>query len=889
MVTFQSLKTELPAIHQTSFPATFPIAGAKSPVRLSALKRDRPSSGKKPSRTLPELARPSVAARLGPDGAAIPQVKKWLFRFGALFLIPVLLLGGGELILRLAGYGYPTDFFLPQRIGERETFVENGRFAWRFFPARLARRPSPTVMEAHKHNGVFRVFVFGESAAMGDPNPSFSVSRILEVLLRERFQGAQFEIVNVAFTAINSHVILPIAQECARHQGDLWIIYMGNNEVVGPFGPATIAGEPSLNLNLIRASVALKRFKVGQLLEQAKTGLMPGAAGPISWAGLRMFVENQIRQEDSRLSRVYDNFEANLQSMLRAGESTGARILVSTVASNLKDCPPFSSAHAPELSESRKASWDQAFQEGLKLESSGQFEEAIRSYTRAGEIDAGFAELQFRLGRCHLAQNRIELARPCFEQARDLDTLRFRADSRLNAIVTHAAVGQEGRGIHLVDAREALGRACLDGLPGDELFFDHVHLSFEGNYALAAAFAEQAAKALPGAISVKDTGHWASAELCAQRLALTGWDRYQMYELMERRLQEPPFAQQSNQAARLQRFREKLAGLKWALAPGGLEQAAALYRSALEIAPNYFQLHENFARLLDARGDVEGVIAHTRKFAELAPHCPTPYYNLGLISDAQGRATEALDYFAQALRHRPDYPEAFNGIGQTQAKRGLTNEALAAFQRALQLRPDYVEALLNVGEMREKAHDFASARESYLKAFQIQSNSFAIRLHVGDILVRTGDLFEATKHHAEAVRLQPAKALSHFAGLIETQPADPMSHFLYANALAADGRAPAALPQLQEAVRLKPEFWEARYLLGVELALQNKLSEAEGQFREVIRFNANFAPARVNLGVALAKAMKLSDARQQFEAALQFDPTNKLARQYLQTLQSMGR
>ncbi len=828
-------------------------------------------------------------SRPGAEAAAIPQVKKWLFRLGAIFLIPVLLLLGGELILRLAGYGYPTDFFLWQRIGERATFVENGRFAWRFFPARLARRPGPTVMEAPKRDGVFRVFVFGESAAMGDPNPSFSVSRILQVLLRERFPRTSFEVVNVAFTAINSHVLLPIARECARHQGDLWIIYMGHNEVAGPFGPATIAGDPSLNLNLIRASVALKRFKVGQLLEQAKTGLRPGAAGPSSWAGLRMFVENQIRQEDPRLSRVYANFEGNLQAMLRAGESAGARILVSTVASNLKDCPPFSSAHAPGLSESRKASWDQAFQEGRKLESAGQFEEAIRSYTRAAEIDASFAELQFRLGRCHLAQNRPEPARPCFEQARDLDTLRFRADSRLNAILTRAALGQEARGIHGVDGPETLARACLDGLPGDEFFLDHVHLSFEGNYALAAAFAEQAAKAMPSAITAQDAGHWASAELCGERLALTGWDRYQMYELMERRLQEPPFAQQSNQAARLQRFRETLAGLKGMLQPGGLEQAAALYRAALELAPNDFQLHEGFARLLHSRGDVEGVMAHTRKFAELAPHCPTPYYNLGLLSDAQGRATEALDYFAQALRRRPDYPEAFNGMGQVQAKRGLADEALAAYRSALRLRPDYVEALLNVGELREQAGDFASARESYFKALQIQSNSFAVRLHVGDILVRTGDLFEATKHHAEAVRLQPAKALSHFAGLIETQSADPMSHFLYANALAADGRAAAAWPQLQEAVRLQPEFWEARYLLGVELALQNKLSEAETQFREVIRLKAHFAPARVNLGVALAKAMKLSDARTQFEAALQFDPTNKLARQYLQTLQSMGR
>ena len=43
-------------------------------------------------------------------------------------------------------------------------------------------------------------------------------------------------------TAINSHAVLPIARECARHEGDLWIVYMGNNEMIGPFGAISVFG-----------------------------------------------------------------------------------------------------------------------------------------------------------------------------------------------------------------------------------------------------------------------------------------------------------------------------------------------------------------------------------------------------------------------------------------------------------------------------------------------------------------------------------------------------------------------------------------------------------------------------------------------------------------------
>ena len=173
---------------------------------------------------------------------AAPERHKWLFRFLAVTLIPLLFFGSAELGLRLAGYGYPTRFFQKTRMGERVVLVENEKFGRRFFPPSLAREPRPLILAPEKPADTIRIFVFGESAAMGDPEPAYGFSRILEVLLRERFPGRRFEVVNVAMTAINSHAILPLARECARLQGDVWVIYMGNNEVEGPFGSGTIFG-----------------------------------------------------------------------------------------------------------------------------------------------------------------------------------------------------------------------------------------------------------------------------------------------------------------------------------------------------------------------------------------------------------------------------------------------------------------------------------------------------------------------------------------------------------------------------------------------------------------------------------------------------------------------
>jgi hypothetical protein len=182
---------------------------------------------------------------------------------------------------------------------------------------------------------------------MGDPEPAFGFGRILEVLLRAKYPATKFEVVNVAITAINSHVIREIARDCASRQGNLWIVYMGNNEVVGPFGAGTIFGAQAPSLTFIRASIALKQSRVVQLFDGLRRRLKSGA--PAEWEGMEMFLKQQISLDNPRMEVAYHHFQKNLEAILDTASASGARVLLSTVASNLKDCPPFASLHRAEL------------------------------------------------------------------------------------------------------------------------------------------------------------------------------------------------------------------------------------------------------------------------------------------------------------------------------------------------------------------------------------------------------------------------------------------------------------------------------------------------------------------------------------------------------------
>src|SRR6185369_1859214 len=97
-----------------------------------------------------------------------------------------------------------------------------------------------------------------------------------------------------------------------------------------------------------------------------------------------------------------------------------------------------------------------------------------------------------------------------------LDTLRFRCDSRLNDATRRIASNRESERVLLADPEKLFAEKSPEGLPGRDLFYEHVHLTFEGNYLLARTIVPEIEKFLP-----KDSGvaaEWPSVSECAKRL-----------------------------------------------------------------------------------------------------------------------------------------------------------------------------------------------------------------------------------------------------------------------------------------------------------------------------------------------------------------------------------
>jgi tetratricopeptide (TPR) repeat protein len=755
------------------------------------------------------------------DGTAPPsrRWRKWLTRLSAVVLAPLLFLAVVESGLWLFGYGYDTSYFIPAEKGD--TYLSNPRFSEPFFGPKLARTPIQTVISPDKPDRTYRVFVFGGSAAQGVPDPTFSFPRILEAMLNDRYPQTRFEVINTGAVAVNSHVVLPVVRECGDFDGDLYIVYLGNNEVVGPYGAGSVFRNSGSSLSLIRAGIYVRSTRLGQLIGNAiRTIGSQDPAATKEWGGMGMFLKQRVSSDDPRMNTVYDNFTANLEDICQEARSAGVPIIVSTVLTNLKDSPPFHSDHRDALSTDDQNRWEELYRKAGALQESGDYESAAQQYAAAEVIDNRFAELHFRLGQCRLAQERFKIAREHFVRARDLDTLRFRADSQINRIIREVAANRKTEGVYLVDSEQIPPK-----IPGSELLHEHVHLNFAGNYLVASAIFEKATTLLPASIreQAEQGAPPPSLSRCEELTLYTDYNRLIGAVKIAEITMDPPFtedhAQHSLAEAKL---------IEAMLTPEVFTEIARKYDRAVALRPDDLLLRQAWASLQSIRKEHASAVEQYVELIDRYPLCLKWHHQVGAALGRQGK----------------------------------TDEAIAKFRWVLQQDPNHVEARINLGSSLAALGHFDRAVEQYGKALSIRPKSFKAHFELGRILLRRG---------------QPQQAEKHLAAAVEAAPSARRAHFFLGLALAKQGKIDLAIAQYRQECTKHPDNPLPHLELGRILLEQNKPAEAQRRFTTAAKIDAKAPRVQFLIGLAAAGQNDFDRAVQQFQRALDADPKDASA------------
>jgi len=589
----------------------------------------------------------------------VPDVKNIFFTFITIVVVPLLFFVLLEFSLMSFGVGTSFDYFHEIDIDGQAHFQENPDFANQFYPASLNIGPLENTLAEERSPDLLRVYVLGGSAAQGFPHKNHGIDRLLAAQLRAALPSRKIEVINTAMTSVNSHVVYAVAKSIPEASADYAVILMGNNEVVGPYGPGTFNQNFLANISLIRGIQALKRTRIWQALDGLIQQVKPtDAMQELEWEGMQMFTNHGVSYDDPRMDNVHDHYQDNLVSIIETLRDKGIHVILSSVPVNLRHSPPFLSVHSPGLSEEQLDQWGELTGRGTQSSDAENWDDAVTIFQAALEIDPEYADTHFRLATAFENVGQFQEAKTHYQRALDLDALRFRADTKINHIIQKVAADLEGDTFSFVDSAAAFEQASQPFQPGWNLLLEHVHYNFSGNHVLAAETSRSIMSNLTGV----DTFVPLPSIEVAKRVGFPNYDTIEEIRNLQGMIQHPPFPGQSNYTE----F-EKMLNAKLADMTREVGSPTAVVQRRRDVTSNGladWKVHFELAVLNQRLRNPPAMYYHLRQILELHPHNRESYMKIAEEMSKEGKWSEVIPYLEQSLNYtRGDEKKIAETIG----------------------------------------------------------------------------------------------------------------------------------------------------------------------------------------------------------------------------------
>lgn len=367
--------------------------------------------------------------------------------YGVMILIPIIFIVGLELVLRQLNYGYDYTEFVSISDYHKDKIYLNPDLPYKyFFNIKSAPSILPDGIDKEKKDNAFRVFVLGESSAAGwpyVPNASFPrhLKRKLEILYPEN----TIEVVNCGVSAINTYTLRDFVPGILEQKPDLILIYTGHNEYYGALG---VGSSVSLGYSrtLVNTYLKLIDLKTTQFLQNIISGVYGifnssdekgGEAGNETLMS-RMIGESLISYESNIFNYGIEQFNGNMDDILKMFKEKNIPVILGTLTCNLKDLKPFVSVK------------------------NDKFPPAEDIYYQAKDL---------------YEKGEIEKAKELFLRAKELDALRFRAPQKINESIYTLS---KKYNYPVVDIDSAFKFNSVNGIVGENLMVDHLHPNITG-------------------------------------------------------------------------------------------------------------------------------------------------------------------------------------------------------------------------------------------------------------------------------------------------------------------------------------------------------------------------------------------------------------------------
>lgn len=570
-------------------------------------------------------------------------------------LSPLLILGLLELLLRLVGFGASQPLFIEAK-GMPGYLQANLAVIERYFPAGSAPNVSIDTIyfRQQKEPGTLRIVVQGGSSAAGYPYGRWAgLAGMLQDRLENDLDERPIEVITTAMSAVNSYTLLDFADEIAAIEPDAVLIYAGHNEFVGVMGAGSaLAGDHSRGAKLLMLKLRhLRLYQAWQrLLAPVTVAPQEGARGTLM---ARAAVQQQIPYGSDIYQQGLEQFNGNLELLLGHYAKAGIPVLISTLASNERDQPPF--AGEPQIADEQ---WQPLWAEYRNALETSDWAVGRNALQRLLKLDDA-ANIWYALGQLEWQAGDYDAARSAFQAARDRDQLRFRASGELNQQIRDLA---NRHGATLVDGESALRNACPHQIIDNSVMLEHLHPNGWGYFLLADAF-YQALQKHP------TLGGWPtqiSSDQAWQEKPLTAVDEFIASYKIRVLKADYPFAKVKRD-------------IPFPTPTNVVEQIAADYQLG---KLDWIKSQQSLLGHYRNSGDSLNALRSARLLAQAFPSQFGPNFATGalLLSRQDGR--RAVRYLQRALAADGSNPEAWKALVFAHAQQGQKQQAQEVLQRA---------------------------------------------------------------------------------------------------------------------------------------------------------------------------------------------------------------
>jgi tetratricopeptide (TPR) repeat protein/serine/threonine protein kinase len=287
-----------------------------------------------------------------------------------------------------------------------------------------------------------------------------------------------------------------------------------------------------------------------------------------------------------------------------------------------------------------------------------------------------------------------------------------------------------------------------------------------------------------------------------------------------------------------------------------LEGAIREYRAALKIDPNFAQAHSNLGIALRDHKDLDGAIREYQAALKIEPNDALAHYDLGNALFDHKDLDGAIREYRAALKIDPNFARAHNNLGIALRDNKDLDGAICEYQAALKIDPNSARAHNNLGIALQAKGELGAAIVAFRKAIDCDQSDVSAHTNLGTALATKGELEKAIAEFHKAIALNSrfvvahrhlGKALAekrdwegaikHLRVAVELNPMDATVHVDLGNVLQAKGvlqakdELDAAIREYEAALKIDPNYAEARCNLGCAFLHQGRFTEAAASLR----------------------------------------------------------